>query len=504
MTERFTLGRRRWAPRGRYEPWAIRDVFELSQERMSDDEFFARRREVLSRWPTGREIEDLDECIAFSHRLGPHRFDAWRELHAEEKEKPGIQTGSGESTIEKQLLDWKLTEEAGATHLGIITDTYTRRCRYDEAQRQMERSEQTGEDLLNGFPLVNYGARRVRRELVEQVTLPSSGTTAHTESPLLSCEVGLAAGIGTGGTGFVEAIEHSKDYPPEQKIKDCQYRYRLVGKYDEAGVYAGIHASTNLTGYAIPAMSLSLAIMEMMLAAGQGVKYVGLYVNLRNHLIQDVASHRVARKLLPEYLARMGCPDAVVTSVASWAYEGEWPRQQEKAWSLVAWTAITACLAGADWMKLKTPAEALNVPAAEVKAATIRMACYLRTILRGQRLPVSDDLLEEEAMIELGTRAIIDRTLELGDGDLARGMMRALEAGVIDVPFSPWVYLANRALVARDAQGAQRIVDPGNLPLPQRVLDYERRKMQERAARDQISDDMELVMEDIHYFAGVR
>ena len=503
MTDHVTLAGRRWTPKGRYEPWLVRDLTDLSQAPMSDDEFFARRREVLARWPTGREIEDLDGCIAYARSLGPRRFSAWCYLNAEEKEKPSVQTGSGESTIEKQYLDYRLTEEAGAGHLSLITDTYTRRCRYEEAQKMLERAEATGEDLLNGFPLVNYGAGAVRRGLVERLTLPIGATTAHTESPLLGCEIGLATGIDTGGTGFVELIEHSRDYPPEQKIKDGQYRYRLVAKYNEAGVYAGLLSSTNLTGYAIPAVSLSLAIMEMMLAAAQGVRYVGLYVNLRNHLVQDVAAQRVARRLLPEYLARIGCPDAVVTSIGSWAYEGEWPRQQEKAWSLVAWTAITACLAGADWMKLKTPAEALNVPAAELKAATIRMACYLRTILRGQRLPISDDLLEEEAMIELGTRAIIDRTLELGDGDLARGMIRAVEAGVIDVPFSPWVYLGNRTLVARDAQGAQRLVDPGHLPLPEKVLAYERGRMRERTSRDAITDDLELVMEDVHYFAGI-
>ena len=42
----------------------------------------------------------------------------------------------------------------------------------------------------------------------------------------------------------------------------------------------------------------------------------------------------------------------------------------------------------------------------------------------------------EATILELELRSIVEKVLELGDGDVAIGVVRAVEQGVLDNPFS--------------------------------------------------------------------
>jgi methylaspartate mutase epsilon subunit len=41
---------------------------EVKNKRLSDDEFFHQRKEVLAEWPTGRDV-DLNEAVEYERRL---------------------------------------------------------------------------------------------------------------------------------------------------------------------------------------------------------------------------------------------------------------------------------------------------------------------------------------------------------------------------------------------------------------------------------------------------
>ena len=45
---------------------------ELMNKRLSDDEFFSQRQEVLQQWPTGKDAS-IDEGIAFHKSLPEHK-----------------------------------------------------------------------------------------------------------------------------------------------------------------------------------------------------------------------------------------------------------------------------------------------------------------------------------------------------------------------------------------------------------------------------------------------
>ena len=71
-------------------------------------------------------------------------------------------------------------------------------------------------------------------------------------------------------------------------------------------------------------------------------------------------------------------------------------------------------------------------------------------------------------MLELEIRTILDRVIELGDGDVAIGAIRGVESGVLDQPFATTQYVAGRVMGVRDNEGAVRYLDHGNIPFSQK------------------------------------
>ena len=80
----------------------------------------------------------------------------------------------------------------------------------------------------------------------------------------------------------------------------------------------------------------------------------------------------------------------------------------------------------------------------------------------------------------------------MGDGDLAIGMVRAVNAGVMDIPFSCWKLLKGNVLVVRDNEEAIRYLDHGNIPLPKEVIEYHKSKIAGRGKGDidRVPDDI--------------
>ena len=54
---------------------------EIRNRKLSEEEFFKEREEVLAQWPTGKEV-DLDEAIEFHKSLPPGKVLAKKLLDA--------------------------------------------------------------------------------------------------------------------------------------------------------------------------------------------------------------------------------------------------------------------------------------------------------------------------------------------------------------------------------------------------------------------------------------
>jgi methylaspartate mutase epsilon subunit len=113
-------------------------------------------------------------------------------------------------------------------------------------------------------------------------------------------------------------------------------------------------------------------------------------------------------------------------------------------------------------------------------------------------------LKDEKVIIAAETRAVVDRCFELGKGDIALGAIRAIEAGVLDIPFAPSAYNAGKMLPARDNDGAIRLFAIGNVPLPAEIIDFHREKLEARASYEKRKASFQMVIDDVYAISKGR
>jgi methylaspartate mutase epsilon subunit len=439
------------------------------------------RKEVLARWPTGQEV-DLDEVVAYQRGIPRHKNFALTVLRAKCEGVTLAQPRGGFATVDEQIgLLRALQDQGGADLLPLTTDSYTRNERFAEAEKGLAESIRAGRSLLNGLPLVNHGPKSIRRitEAVDKPTMVLSGTSR----PCLTAEIGLAGGAtGFLGGGISYTLSYTKEMPVAEGIRNYQYLDRLCAHYWEQGAPVHREQPGFLTGTLIPpGLGVAIAVIEALLGAQQGLPHYSVGLGQALCLSQDVAALRVLERVCRDYLERFGFGETTLT-IASHQWMASFPHDEAQAAGVIALGAVIAGTAGVTQIITKSVHEALGIPTGEVNAAGVRLTQQVLRMLEGWRLPLSDDLETEEAMIAAEARAILDRTLDLGDGDWALGAVRAVEAGVIDVPWSPSRFNAGKALPGRDRLGAVRYLASGAIPLPDEVLDYHRARLAERSA----------------------
>ena len=164
----------------------------VSNRRLTDEEFFNERKEVLAMWPTGKDV-DLDEAIAY-HKSMPRNKNFVSEAEDARKEaRYPLVSDMGYTTIEQEIeLLRYIQNEGHPDFLGHHVDSLTRNLRFQEAEKQVRKAEATGENLLNGFPVVIHGVQG-NRKLTEAVDLP---VRLRFVSPTgrLTTEIALAGG----------------------------------------------------------------------------------------------------------------------------------------------------------------------------------------------------------------------------------------------------------------------------------------------------------------------
>lgn len=469
----------------------------LTNKKLDWDQFLQMRQEVLNSWPTGQEV-NLEEAIAYQSGIPVGRRFAEK---LEKAKKDGItlaQPRAGVALVHEHIqLLRHLVEEGEADLLPTTIDSYTRQNRYQEAQSGIEESRSVGRSMLNGFPAVNHGVAACR-EVVESVKVPVQVRHGTPDAKLLT-EISLAGGFTAyEGGGISYNIPYAKDVPLERSIRDWQYADRLVGYYEERGISINREPFGPLTGTLVPpSISHSVAIIEALLAAEQGVKSLTLGYGQCGNLIQDVAAVRSLEELADEYLARFGYQEVVVTTVFH-QWMGGFPQDESKAFAVISWGAATAAMAKATKVIVKTPHEAMGIPTKEANAAGIRATKQILNMLKDQPLVDFAELQTEKELIKAETRAILERLLEFGEGDIALGAVRGFQAGILDVPFAPSRFNAGRLLPARDYQGAVRLLDFGNLPFGEEIKEIHRAKIARRGKAEGREPSFQMVIDDIY------
>jgi methylaspartate mutase epsilon subunit len=245
-----------------------------------------------------------------------------------------------------------------------------------------------------------------------------------------------------------------------------------------------------------------VAVIESLLAAEQGARNITVGYGQCGNLIQDVAAIQSLLSLTEEYLAKYGYTKVTVTTVLH-QWMGGFPQDEAKAFAVISWGSAAAALSRATKVIVKTPHEAMGVPTMEANAQGLRCTKQMISMLRDQSLSATL-LREEKELIEAETRCIVEKCFSLGGGDIARGVVRAFQAGVIDVPFAPSRFNTGRLLPARDNEGAVRIMDPGAVPLSDELMAFHKQQIGERAKAEKRQPSFQMVIDDVYAISKGR
>ncbi len=476
----------------------------MSSTRLDWEEMQTEREQVLQGWPTGNAVR-LEEAVAY-HRALPvgKRFpQAMRVAQAENLVL--LQPRAGVPLIDEHIKLLKYLETEGeADVLPTTIDAYTRQNRYTEAARGIEMSLAERHALLNGFPAVNHGVDGCRK-IVESVGRPLQVRHGTPDARLLA-EITLAAGFTSFEGGAISYnIPYAKDVPLEKSIRDWRYVDRLAGFYEDQGAAINREPFGPLTGTLIPpCIGNAIGIIEGLLALQQGVKSLTLGYGQGGNLIQDLAAMHALREQAHEYFRAAGFVDFHLTLVFH-QWMGGFPEDEAKAFAVIALGAAAAALAKAEKIIVKTPYEALGIPTKEANAQGLRATRQIVTMLQDQVVRTDHEAMRRESdLIKSEVKCLLDAVWQAGEGDWARGVVRAFADGLLDVPFAPSIYNRGRVLPMRDNEGFIRLFRSGALPFSAEIRDYHRERLEERARAERRPVGFQMVTDDIYAISKGR
>ena len=469
----------------------------FKEDKIPEEAFKKMREANLSRWPTGRDV-DFDSAVERQKSLPDHKklSVVMRKSVAEGRCLVQPRGGFGTFSQHKELMEI-IDKEGLADIVPTTTDSYTRNEQFALAQNGIEESEKMGRSLLNGYPIVNYGVAKAC-ELIDAINKPAIMLTG-TTMPKLTGEISFAAGYtGYLGSGIAYTTSYIKEMSIEEGIKNYQYLDRLTAMYQDHGVELHRRQPSFLTGTNIPpSIAIIIAILDLLLAAAQGVKNYGLEMGETMHLIQDAAAVKACRELCQEYLALKGYSDTF-TPVTLLHWMGAWPQDEAQAASLVSYGGTLAAIAGAASVTTKTLHEAFGIPTPQSNAEGLRMTRMAIYLARKIKLDSMPELQSEIDIIKQEVRPIVNKVLEMGDGDVAIGTVRAFEAGILDIPWSPNKWVKSQIMPARDIDGCVRIFDPGKMPFPKDVIEFNHEKLRLRAEKEKVAFDVNLAVSSVY------
>lgn len=472
-------------------------VVNVRNQKLDDEDFFEERKKVLSRWHTGSEI-DLEEGISFQQSLPEHKNAVYRLKQAKKEGRVLTQPRGGICLIDEYIKLLKQFQDKGkADILTAQSDSYTRNERFDLCEKAWNESKELGRSKLNGCPWANWGVKESRR-LIEAIDVPLDGRGG---TDIFSVEVTISAGATSFLGGFLNSLSYSPTLLPEVLLRKQQQVYRLQGYYTERGVPI-VTDSHALSGPSYPVHSLEVAqvTLEALIAAAQGVKSIIVRCRQTFNLTQDIAKARAHKEFAANYMEKFGFSDVdIFLGFEDWV--AAFPQDWAQASGMVALGAVSAHFSGSQNIMIKSLDEGLGLPSTEAQIFSLRETKQVLNILKREEFPFCQEVENEKNMILKEATLIIEKVIELGDGDIALGCIKALDLGVIDHPFSSSFYTAGKVLPTRDIHGRVRYLDCGNLPFTKEIIEYHREKVNERRKTEHLEKDYMLMLQDISTYS---
>jgi len=478
----------------------------LKNKRLDEDAFLKMRGPVLDLWPTGREV-DLDEAVEYQKKLPDSKnwHKIARKLDAEGRTAIFPRAGTG--LLEAQISLSRKLEESGVPFIPVTSDSYTRQLEFEKVEGILEEMRKTGRNLLNGFPLINYGVKQTRK-LIESVTVGAFNPRLSLKSYKIATEISFAAGMtAVAACPFISWAAYEKDATLEESMATNQYVHRLIGYYADRGIVISTdNHGWILTGMQPMTVNLATTIADAIMVAEQGGKSITSVVHLMGNMAQDLAWIRVTPRLMREYLDKLGYKDVEIAGVfAQHTPLFPMPQSMGGAFAFPNYTAVVAALGRTEAVSVRTIDEALGVPTEESHALSYESTNWLLNVIRGQQFELQSKNIDEEATIaEAEIRAFMDKILEVGDGDVIVGCLKCVEAGFLDSSFSPNRQVRDQVIGIKDSRGAIRWKEFGNLPLPEEIKKFHRDKVAEREKTEGRAMDYDAFIQDFWAFSKGR
>ncbi len=456
-------------------------MIKVKQQKIDDVTFAKMRQEQLAQWPTGKEV-DIDEAVEY-HKKMPDSKNFTKALAKYKAEgKIGLFPRSGVPIVEEEIKLLQGLNAVGVRLFPFTTDSYTRNLQLDKAQKGLEESIRTGKNKLNGYPIINHGVKTTRKvvESCEGAFDPRSSRVANS----FVGEIAFASGMTAMPNSFFGWIGgYDKKATPEECIQTAQYLGRLIGMYADRGVIISTDTHGWLPNGTIPMyVNIATQIIEALVSAGQGTRSIVPLMNFQGNIAQDVAEIKICEKLFRKYLDKFGFTDVIIPGIiGNQSSLFPFPQDLGNAFGYINYVAMEAAMTDLAACSVKTIDEALGVPSIESHMQTYASANWIFNVVRQQKFVADTPAINQEMrMTELAVSAILDKVIDMGDGDITVGSVKAIEAGVLDSPFSINIYPRDLCMGARDLEGACRYIDYGNLPIPEEVRKYNDEKIKER------------------------
>jgi methylaspartate mutase epsilon subunit len=245
-----------------------------------------------------------------------------------------------------------------------------------------------------------------------------------------------------------------------------------------------------------PCIQLATAILEAVIAVSNGVRCFNVCCSQAVNVAQDLAFLKLAVPITKQYLERFGYCDVKLGTELS-IYTAAFPPDRARAFGIIGLGATVAALGNATLIMVKSPDEGFALPTSNANTEAIKATRQVLNWLRGQSFLESPEIDDEVYFLEREVRCIIDRVIDLGDGNIIDGIPKAFEAGVIDVPLAPSRHCRGLILPVRDQRGAIRILDPGNIPLDEETKRFHWNRIQEREVHSGKKANYEMLIEDV-------
>ncbi len=452
---------------------------ELSDEPYDEHELSGARKEVLTEWRTGKEV-NLNYFEKPRHSLDKLLW------HKKQSGSPVLlQPRSGVADITEQISKLQTLEKSGSDISSVQLDAASRSKLYEQAREFKDISLSRKNSALNGFPIPIYGVNEVKR-MVNSMNTPfqlRAGGPDHR----FSYEIALHAGIsGLEGGPICYLMPYDKLTSPQQSVKNWQYIDRLSALYEKhTGVainreYFGVLTATLIE----PSIPVAVNVIQALLSAQQGVKSITVGYAEQGNRIQDIAAIEVLEESVKKYLKRFGFRECRITTVFH-QYMAAFPSDYAKAEDLIFNSCITASLAKATKVMVKTAVESMRIPSTQDNVNALQVC--KKGVLAASQVNVNPEAVKiEKALITHEVDQIMNAVIESGNGSVSRGVVKAIHEGILDIFWAPNVYNKGKVASIRDVNGAIRFLDFGNLPFDEQTksFHYEKTTVRKNMERD--------------------